>query len=59
MRLQEYVLQQVFGILRSPDHTQQQTVKTGGVRAIEFLERTGVALLAAPHQIKVGGLHVS
>jgi hypothetical protein len=59
MRLQEDVLQQVFRILRPAHHAKQKAVKTSRMGAIEFLERRRIALLAAPHQIEVGRLHVA
>jgi hypothetical protein len=58
VRIQEYLLQKVFGLLRRPDHPENQVIQASGVGAIQLLERRRIAVPAALRQLEVDRSHI-
>jgi hypothetical protein len=56
--IQEYLLKKVFGLLRRPDHPENQVIQASGVCAIQLLERCRVAVPAALRQLEVNRSHI-
>jgi hypothetical protein len=56
--IQEYLLKKVFGLLRRPDHPENQVIQASGVCAIQLLERCRVAVPATLRQLEVDRSHI-
>ena len=56
MGVQEYVLQQVLGILFRPGHPERQRIQPWRMRPIQLLERRHVAPPATLRQLRSGAL---